>query len=104
MTEPSENTGNPGGPRQVDAVVALAETFAVILSSMLELMPPLPIQQGDVSAMARMDQNQKMLALGMHQLHGLLAAMGSPMVTGPPEEAAPVPTPSSSGIILPGRG
>lgn len=90
-------------PRQVDAVVAVTETMAIIVSSILELLPPYPLQPGDVFTQQRLDHSQKMLAMGMHQLHTLLAAMGSPMVAGPPEEGVPVAPPKSS-IIIPGQG
>lgn len=112
MTEPipdeNGNTTQPAidptpQPRQVDAVVALAETTALIVSSILELLPPYPIQPGDVFTQQRLDQSQNMLAMGMHQLHSLLAAFGSPMVAGPPEEGVPVAQPKSS-IIIPGQG
>lgn len=88
-------------PRQVDAVVALAETTAIILSSLTALMPPYPLDPADIMTRQKLDQSQHMLAMGMHQLHTLLAAMGSPMVAGPPEEGVPVAQPKSS-IIIPG--
>ena len=91
------------GPRQVDAVVALAETMALVVSSLLELMPPYPVKEGDVMTIAKLNKAQEMMGMGMHQLHTLLALMGSPMVSGPPETSAPVPPPAPSGIIIPGR-
>jgi hypothetical protein len=103
MTETSPEQTTPE-PRQVDAVVALAETMAIIVSGILELMPPYSIQEGDVVALGKLQRNQQLLQMGMNQLHTLLAMMGSPMVQGAPEESEPVPTPVSSGIILPGQG
>lgn len=88
-------------PRQVDAVVALAETLAILLDGILPLIPPYPVQDGDIHTMGRLRGAQEQLSRGMHQLHTLLAAMDSPLVTSPPEQAPP--TPPSSGIILPGR-
>lgn len=73
---------------KVDATQALAETVAIILHSLLELVP-ISVQQGDLSAM----RSVEMLQVGMQRLQGLLLALGSDMVKA--EETAP------SSIILP---
>lgn len=90
-------------PRQVDAVVALAETMAIIMAGLLEVIPPYPVQEGDIFTPQKLNRAQQMLGMGMHQLHTLLHAMGSTVVSGPPASTQPEPTPSS-GIILPGQG
>ncbi len=102
MTEPIETPQPETETRQVDAVVVLAETFAVILSNLLELIPPYQVQEGDITTLSRLQKAQKQLHAGMHQFHALLAAMGSTIISGPPPDE-PTPPPTSSGIILPGR-
>lgn len=98
MTD-TENTEAPeqGEPQQIDVVLALAETMAVVLDSILQLNPP-RVQQGDLQSMRLVNQLQQ----GMAQLHAILSAMGSGMVQ-PAAEEAGTPVPATSSIIIPGR-